>query len=38
MNGIEYKGRRLEILKSDRKITHKKDEKTENKMEDEVKD
>lgn len=36
MNGIEYKGRRLEILKSDRKITHKKEEKIENKMEDEV--
>lgn len=29
MSGIEFKGRRIEIMKSDRKITHKREEKIE---------
>jgi hypothetical protein len=29
MSGIEFKGRRIEIMKSERKITHKREEKIE---------
>lgn len=32
MNGIEYKGRRLEILKSLRKVTHRNEEKADRKQ------